>query len=213
MNQALNSSLTLEKNNVLKNAFLGVSVELFVYAIGMFGAISLNINSFWIPLIGALALIFVIPKFANSMIGFGLANLMALFLGIAAAPAMAMYLSSGMANLVLQAALTTAIITASLSFYAATTKKDFSFLGGFLFIGLIGIIAISLLNIFLFKNSTLQLVVSYAGVLIFSGYILYDVSNVVNNKNGNWIMASVAIFLDIINLFWSILHIMGASND
>lgn len=202
-----------EKNNVLKNAFLGVSVELLVYCAGMFGAMAIGISNFWIPFIAAIVITFILPKFANSMTGFALANCMALLLGIAMAPAMSYYLSAGLSSLVLQAVAVTAITTMGLSFYAATTKKDFSFMGGFLFIGLISIIAISLLNIFIFKSSVIHLAISYAGVLIFSGYILYDVSNIVNNKQGNWILASVSMFLNIINLFWSILNIMGASND
>lgn len=200
-------------NKVLKNAFLGVSLELLVFTIGIFSGVALELNSFWIPFIGALALIFILPKFANSMLGFAMANGLSLLMGITLAPAIGMYLSMGMIDDIIMAAVSTLVITVSLSVYAYTTKKDFSFLSGFLLIGLIGIIVTSLLNMFFFKNPIMFMVLNYIGVVLFSLFILYDVSRVVNEKEGNWIMASVSIFLSIINLFMSLLNIMGMSND
>ena len=89
------------------------------------------------------------------------------------------------------------------------TRKDFSFLRGFLWIGLlIGIVAL-IANFFL-KMPGLQLAISTAFVVIFSGFILYDTSRIINNGERNYIMATIALYLDIINLFQNLLMLIGA---
>lgn len=206
---------SLEMNSVLRNAFMGVGVELSVYSLAMFLGMQLGFGfmasiACWI---GSFAIIFILPKFQDSMVGFGLANVMAGLLGFSAAPAMAYYLGAGYESEVLMAVASTAAITFGLSAYAQISKKDFSFLGGFIFAAIIGIIAISLLNMFFFKSSMLSLAMAYVGVVIFSIAILYEVSLVVTEKNGNWIMASVGIFISIINLFWSLVRIFTSSSD
>lgn len=214
--QSKTMSTTFEVNKVLRNAFMGVGIELSVYCLAMVIGMTMGISGLMVPMacwVGAMVIIFILPKFADSIMGFGLANIMAGLLGLSSAPAMQYYLGSGMESEVLMAAATTAIITFGLSFYAQVSKKDFSFLGGFLFVAVLGIIVLSLLNIFFFKSSGLSLIMAGVGVVVFSLFILYEVSQVVTQKNGNWIMASVGIFLSIINLFWSLLRILGAMKD
>jgi modulator of FtsH protease len=214
--QSKTMSTTFEVNKVLRNAFMGVGIELSVYCLAMVIGMTMGISGLMVPMacwVGAMVIIFILPKFADSIMGFGLANIMAGLLGLSSAPAMQYYLGSGMESEVLMAAATTAIITFGLSFYAQVSKKDFSFLGGFLFVAVLGIIVLSLLNIFFFKSSGLSLIMAGVGVVVFSLFILYEVSQVVTQKNGNWIMASVGIFLSIINLFWSLLRIFGAMKD
>jgi modulator of FtsH protease len=203
------SASSLQMNSVLKNAFMGVGVELCVYAAAMYIGMQLGLG-FMVSIgcwIGAFIAIMVLPKFQDSIAGFGIANVIAVLLGLSSAPAMAHYLGAGFENEVLMAALSTAGITFGLSLYAQVTKKDFSFLGGFLFAAIIGIIIISLLNVFIFQSPFLSLAMAYVGVIIFSVAILYEVSMVVTEKNGNWIMASVGIFISMVNLFWSLLRI------
>lgn len=203
------SASSLQMNSVLKNAFMGVGVELSVYALAMYIGMQLGLG-FMLSIgcwVGAFIAIMILPKFQDSLAGFGIANIMAGLLGLSSAPAMAHYLGSGFENEVLMAAVSTAGITFGLSFYAQVTKKDFSFLGGFIFAAIIGIIIISLLNVFIFKSPFLSLAMAYVGVVIFSIAILYEVSLVVTQKNGNWIMASVGIFISMVNLFWSLLRI------
>ena len=194
-------------NSVLKNAFMGVGIELSVYSLAMYIGMTLGIGNILFAL-GALVIIFILPKFADSMAGFGLANLMAALLGLSAAPVLQMYLDGGFINEIFIAAVATAAITYALSIYAMTTSRDFSFMGGFLVAALIGLIVVGIMNIFI-QSTILSLVGAYAGVLIFSGFIMYDVNTIVKEKQGNWIMASVGLFLSIINLFWSILRILG----
>ncbi len=103
----------------------------------------------------------------------------------------------------------TAVILFTMAGIATVTKKDFSFLGKFLFIGLILLIVASLANIF-FQIPALQLTLSAIAVLIFSAYILYDVSNIIHGGETNYVMATVNLYLDIYNIFVSLLNLLMA---
>tara|TARA_B100001248_G_C27246017_1_gene391581 strand:- start:201 stop:578 length:378 start_codon:yes stop_codon:yes gene_type:complete len=107
----------------------------------------------------------------------------------------------------------TGAIFLGLSGYALTTKKDFSYLGGFLFTGFIVVLLASLLNIFL-GIPALSLTVSAAVIMIMSGFLLYQTSAMVHGGETNYIMATIGLYVTILNLFTSLLHILGfASND
>ena len=99
-----------------------------------------------------------------------------------------------------------------LSGYALTTRKDFSFLGGFLMIGLIVAIVASIANIF-FAIPAMSLAISAGIVLIMSGLILFDTSRIINGGETNYIRATVSLYLNIYNLFVSLLHLLGAMDD
>ena len=103
----------------------------------------------------------------------------------------------------------TAVILFTMAGIATVTKKDFSFLGKFLFIGLILLIVASLANIF-FQIPALQLTLSAVSVLIFSAYILYDVSNIIHGGETNYVMATVNLYLNIYNIFVSLLNLLMA---
>jgi len=103
----------------------------------------------------------------------------------------------------------TAAIFFAMAAIATVTKKDFSFMGKFLFIGLILLIVASLANIF-FQIPALSLTVSAIAVLIFSAYILYDVSNIIRGGETNYIMATLSLFLNLYNIFISLLNILLA---
>jgi modulator of FtsH protease len=109
----------------------------------------------------------------------------------------------------MQAFGTTALVFFGLSGYVLTTKKDFSFMGGFLLVGLIVAVVASIANIFL-GIPALSLAVSAAIVFIMSGFILYDTSRIINGGETNYIRATVSMYLNIYNLFTSILHLLGA---
>lgn len=203
-------------NKVLKNSFLGLGVELSVYTLALFIGMSLGITGIAIPLAlwgVSMVLLMVIQKFSDSLVGFGIANIVALLLGLSSSPALAYYIGAGFTDEILMAAITTSIITFSLSFYANYTKKDFSYLGGALVAIVIGMIIIGLLNLFIFQSTALSLGMAFLGVIVFSLFILYDVSMIVTEKNGNWIMGSVGLFLSVINLFWSLLRILANFSD
>ena len=108
----------------------------------------------------------------------------------------------------LSAGVTTAVIFLGLSAYAHISKRDFNFLGGILFMGLIGIIIMLLLNFFVLHSSAIGFGISVVGVIIFSGFILFDTSNIMKRyPPSEYISATLALYLDILNLFWFLLRI------
>ena len=112
-------------------------------------------------------------------------------------------------DIVMTALSMTGITFLGLSAYAISSRKDFSFMGGFLMIGLILVIVASLANIF-FAIPALSLAISAVGVLVFSGFILYDTSRMVNGGETNYVMMTVSLYLNIYNLFMMLLHLTGA---
>ena len=112
-------------------------------------------------------------------------------------------------DIVMTALSMTGITFLGLSAYAISSRKDFSFMGGFLMIGLILVIIASLANIF-FAIPALSLAISAVGVLVFSGFILYDTSRMVNGGETNYVMMTVSLYLNIYNLFMMLLHLTGA---
>ena len=114
--------------------------------------------------------------------------------------------------LIMQALGSTALIFFGLSAYALNTKKDFSFMGGFLTVGLIVVIVATIVNIFL-GSSLMFMVLNAAVVLIMSGLILFDTSRIINGGETNYIRATVSLYLSVYNLFTSLLALLGANND
>jgi FtsH-binding integral membrane protein len=103
----------------------------------------------------------------------------------------------------------TAAVFFSLAGYASVTKRDFAFLGKFLFVGLVLLIVASLANIFL-QIPALAVTISAVAVLIFSLYLLHDLTNIVRGGETNYVMATLNLFLDIYNIFISLLHLLLA---
>ncbi|KUP06428.1 membrane protein [Bacillus coahuilensis m2-6] len=137
--------------------------------------------------------------------------------GITTYPVISYYLVSMGANLVLAAVGTTFIVFTGLAIYATTTKRDFSFLGGFLMAALLALISIGLFNFFFPLSSGGMLAYSFIGVLVFSGFVLYDFNRMKQMGVSPEEVPTMALnlYLDILNLFLSILRIFGilSSND
>ena len=108
----------------------------------------------------------------------------------------------------MQAMGATAAIFIGLSAYALTTKKDFSFMGGFLMVGILVAFLAGLAAIF-FEIPALSLTVSAAFVLLMSGLILYETSNIIHGGETNYVLATVTLFVSLFNLFTSLLHLLG----
>lgn len=132
--------------------------------------------------------------------------------GLTLGPILNAYIGMGAAHVVTQAFVTTAVAFGGLTLYAMNTKTDFSSWGKPLFFALIGIIVVSLLNMFLFKSPMGSLIISGITAIIFSGYILYDTQNIIKGRYSSPIMAAVGMYLNILNLFISLLNILGAAN-
>jgi modulator of FtsH protease len=153
--------------------------------------------------------LFATAKFRNS--GFGLAFVFALtgFMGYTLGPILSAYLSlPNGGQVVMTAMATTAIMFLGLSGYALVSRKDFSFMGGFLMIGiLVGFVAG--LGAVFFEMPALSLAVSAMFVLLMAGLILYETSNIIHGGETNYIMATVTLYVAIFNLFTSLLHLLG----
>jgi modulator of FtsH protease len=200
----------IEINKVLKNTYLLLSLTLVFSAIcaGITMNMGLGFGARIGLLLAAFASLFAVSKFANSTAGLGLVFLFTGLMGAALGPLLEYYVAVN-PSIVMEALGATAIIFVSLSAYAVTTKKDFSFMGGFLVIGLVFAILAGIANIF-FQIPALYLAIHAVIVFIFSGFILYDTSRIVKGGETNYIMATVALYLNIYNLFTSLLALLNA---
>jgi modulator of FtsH protease len=202
----------LATNKVLKNTYMLLSMTLLFSAAtaGVSMAVGLPHGAALLLSLVGLGLLFVVNATANS--GKGIVAVFAFtgVMGAALGPMLSYYLSlPNGPGLVMQALGGTALVFFALSGYALTTRKDFSYMGGFLIVGLLVAIVASIANIFL-GIPALSLTISAAIVLIMSGLILFDTSRIINGGETNYIRATVALYLDIYNLFVNLLHLLGA---
>ena len=139
-------------------------------------------------------------------------NLIALFSfttvsGVTLGPVMQVY----NAAVIQEALILTVVIFGALTLYVVTSKKDFSFLSGFLITGLIVTIVGSLLNAFLFQSPMMEFIIAGGGVILFSGFILYDTSNILRHYDvEDYTSATLALYLDILNLFLFLLRLLSS---
>lgn len=158
-------------------------------------------------------LMFVLPRYENSATGIGLVFLATGLLGFGLGPMLSHYLSYPNGPVTIATALVgTGGIFLALSGYVLATKRDFSFMGGFLFVGLIVIFGAAILNIFM-QIPVLSLAISSGLILLMSGFILFDTSRIINGGEDNYIRATVSLFINIFNIFTSLLHIFGIMGD
>jgi len=203
---------------VLRNTYmlLGITMvpTLIGALIGMRLDFSFAANSPILFSLGALAVMFgmffAISATRNSPMGLVLLLALTGFMGLVLGPILqvALSLDNG-GEIITLAAGGTGAIFLTLAGIATTTKRDFSFMGKFLLVGIVLLILASLANLF-FQIPALSLTLSAIAVLLFSAFILYDVSRVVNGGETNYIMATLAIYLDIYNLFVNLLHLLMA---
>lgn len=206
------------RNSVLRNTYLMLSLTMIPTVIGAFMGLSTNFSLLAeSPIIGSLAmlaamigLMFAVSATRNSIWGVVLLLTFTFVAGWWLGPILqfALNFSNG-SQLIGVAAAGTGIIFLTLASIATITKKDFGFLRNFLFVGLVLIILASLANLF-FVIPAVSLAVSAAAVLIFSGFILFDVSRIVNGGETNYVMATLGIYLSIYNLFISLLQLLLA---
>lgn len=212
------SSIALGSHKVLRNTYMLLGITMIPTVIGALAGMTMNFT--WAaqhPImfaLGSLAamfgLFFGIQANRNSSLGVVLLLVLTGLMGVMLGPILqvALHLKNG-AQLVGLAAGGTGIIFMTLAGIATTSKKDFSFLGNFLMVGIILLIVASLANLF-FQIPALALALSGVAVLLFSGFILYDVSRVVQGGETNYVMATLAIYLDIYNLFVNLLQLLMA---
>ena len=202
----------LETNKVIKNTYILLSATLLFSAV--MAAVSTVLQmppmTNLLCLGGALLLIFfVLPRVANSPSGlwvvFGITGLLGFGLG----PMLTYYLALPNGPQIVATAFGgTGIIFLGLSGYALTSRKDFSFMGGFLIAGMLMVLVAALANIFL-SMPALSLAISSVVIMLMSGFILYDTSRMIHDGDTNYIMMTVSLYLSIFNIFVSLLQILG----
>ena len=202
----------LATNKVIKNTYILLSMTLLFSAFTAYLAVITNApNLGFLTLIGYFGLFFLVNALRNSSMGVLAVFALTGFMGYTLAPminAILQFTSNG-GEIVAAALGLTGAIFRGLSGYALSTRKDFSYLGGFLFVGITVAFLASLAGLF-FQVPALHLAISCAFVLISSGYILFETSQIIHGGERNYIMATVALYVHIYNLFVSLLHILTA---
>ena len=207
-------SISTESVKVLKNKYALLSMTLGFSALTAWFNFANNMGSpnIFVTLIGFYGLLFAIHKFKNS--GFGLFLTFALtgFMGYTVGPIISSYVSAGMGSTVVTAFGLTAAIFVGLSAYTLTTKKDFSFLSSFMMAGVIVLIGAMVINIFT-NIPGMSLAISAGFALFSSVMIAYQTSAIIHGGERNYVIATISLFVSIYNLFLSLLHLLGATQD
>lgn len=206
---------TFVANKVIRNTYMLLSMTLLFSALTAGASMALNLPhpGLLLTLGGYFGLLFLTTKFRDS--GIGLAFVFALtgFMGYTLGPILNTYMAlPNGGQLVMTAMGGTGAIFLGLSGYALTSRKNFSFMGGFLVTGILVAFLAGLGAVF-FEMPGLSLAVSSMFVLLMSGLILYETSNIIHGGETNYIMATVTLYVSIFNLFTSLLHLLGAMGN
>ncbi|GAB4275891.1 MAG: Bax inhibitor-1/YccA family protein [Methylomicrobium sp.] len=202
----------LATNRTLKNTYLLLSMTLLFSA--MTAGVSMMLNlphpGLIVSMIGYFGLLFLTSKFSNSAWGLVFVFALTGFMGLTLGPILSMYVKafSNGHELIMTALGGTGIIFLGLSAYALTTRKDFSFLGGFLMVGIL-VAFLAGIGAVVFSIPALSLAVSAMFILLMSGMILFETSAIINGGETNYILATVSLYVSIYNLFLSLLQLLG----
>ena len=203
----------LSVNKVVRNTYMLLSMTLFFSAICAVATMAMQVGQGvgFMMLIGGFVMTFVVRATAKSSKGLIAVFVFAGLMGGALGPIISTYLlayANGSA-IVAQALGGTALIFLSLSGYALTSGKNFNFLSGFIFTGMMVVIVAMIANIFL-QIPAFSLAISSAVILLMSGFILFDTSRIVNGGERNYIMATISLYLSIFNIFIHLLNLLGS---
>jgi len=208
-------------NKVLRNTYQLLALNVLFAAatafVGLQLSFQINIISLVIFFAGAWFLPSLINKTADSAMGLVWTFVYTGFLGFFLAPIVGRYLSAGMGNIVWQALAGTALIFFSLSGYALTTKKDFSFMRSFLVVGVMvaffAAMALTVASVMGYYMPVLSVALSGVVCILMSGVILYQTGEIINGGETNYIRATAVLFASIWSLFVHLLNILGFAND
>jgi len=211
-------TLALEQSKVMRNTYMMLALTMIPTVIGAFAGLSVSFSFMALhPIMAPLlmfglmmGMLFAVTALRNSVWGIVMLLGFTFVAGVFLGPILqqALHLRNG-AQLVGMAAGGTGLIFFSLATVATVTKKDFGFMGKFLFIGLILLVVASLANIF-FAIPAMSLTISAIAILIFSAYILYDISQIIHGGQTNYVMATLTLYLDIYNIFINLLSLLMA---
>lgn len=202
----------IEVNKVLKNTYGLLSLTLLFSAAtaGLSMAFNWPHPGLLITLVGYFGLLFLTTKFRNSALGLLFVFLLTGFMGLTLGPIVSYYITAvpNGGELVMMALGGTGVIFLGLSGYALTTQKDFSFLGGFLFAGIMVAFLLGI-GAAIFSVPALSLAVSAMFILLMSAMILYQTSAIIHGGETNYIMATITLYVSIYNIFLSLLQLLG----
>ena len=205
----------LSTNKVIRNTYTLLSVTLLFSALTAGIAVMTNmpfINPI-VTLVGYFGLLFLTTRFRNSTLGLLFVFALTGFMGLTLGPIISAYLHLPNGGQIVMTAMGgTGVIFLGLSGYALTTRKDFSFIGGFLMVGILVAFLASIASLFLAMPG-LSLAVSAMFILLMSGLILYQTSEIIHGGETNYIMATVTLYIAIYNLFLSLLQLLGIMGD
>ena len=208
----------MQQNRVLRNTYLLLALSMLPTVAGAVLGVRMGFSLFagspmmsFLVFFGvAFGFMWGIERTKDSGLGVVLLLAFTFFMGLMLSRILQVALGfSNGASLIATAAGGTGAIFFTLAGIATVTKKDFSFMGKFLFIGLVVVFLAAVANIF-FQIPALSLTISAVAVLLFSGYILFDISRIVNGGEVNYVSATLAVYLDIYNLFVHLLHLLMA---
>ena len=201
-------------NKVIRNTYMLLSMTLLFSALtaGVAMALKLPHPGLLLTLGGYFGLLFLTTRFRDSALGLACVFALTGFMGYTLGPVLSAYLAVPNGGQVVMTAMgATGAIFLGLSGYALTTRKDFSFMGGFLMVGILVAFLAGLGAVF-FALPGLSLAVSAMFVLLMAGLILYETGNIIHGGETNYIMATVTLYVSIFNLFTSLLHLLGFMN-
>lgn len=206
----------LSTNKVLRNTYLllGATLAFSAATAGLAMAMNMPPLNIWLTLGIYFALLFGTTKTQNSSWGLLFVFLLTGFLGLTLGPILSAYmrfLPNG-GQVIMMALGTTAVAFVGLSAYAIRSERSFSYLGGFLTVGILAAFVLGLVGYF-FQMPALSLAVSGLFVLLMAGLMLYQTSQIVNGGETNYISATVTLYVSIYNMFTSLLHLFGAASD
>jgi len=205
-------SQILATNKVLRNTYTLLSMTLLFSAATAGIAMVMNLPPFnpILTLVGYFGLLFATTKFRNSGLGLLFVFMLTGFMGLTLGPILNFYLATANGSQLVMTALGgTGVIFLALSGYALTSRKDFSFMGGFLMVGVL-VAFLGGIAAMIFSMPLMSLAVSGMFVLLMSGMILYQTSEIIHGGETNYIMATVTLYISIYNLFLSLLHLLTA---
>lgn len=211
-NQAEISGLASHK--VLRNTYLLLSMTLLFSALTAGASMVLNLPhpGLLLTLGGYFGLLFMTAKLRNSIWALPLVFALTGFMGYTLGPILNSYLAMQNGGQIIMTAMgATAMIFLGLSGYALVSRKNFSFMGTFLMVGIL-VAFLAGLGALFFEMPGLSLAVSSMFVLLMAGLILYETSNIIHGGETNYVMATVTLYVSIFNLFTSLLHLLGFMN-
>ncbi|MEC4718873.1 Bax inhibitor-1/YccA family protein [Noviherbaspirillum sp. CPCC 100848] len=213
---AATSVMDVASHKVLRNTYMLLAMTLAFSALAAGTSVALRLPhpGILLTMVGYFGLLFLVNKYRDRGLGVALVFALTGFMGYTLGPVLTHYLNMPNGTQTVMLAMGgTAAAFVGLSAYALVTKRDLSFMGGFLMVGILVAFLASLAAIFL-QIPALSLTISAVVVLLMSGMILYETNQIVRGGETNYVMATLSLFVSIFNLFTSLLHLLGfSSND